>query len=46
MLLLDPYSQLMGSANARDYEAVRVKREQGLSMADAVEAVLLDRGIQ
>jgi conjugal transfer ATP-binding protein TraC len=46
MLLLDPYSQLMGSANARDYEAVRIKREQGLSMADAVEAVLRDRGIQ
>ena len=43
MLLLDPYSQLMGSANARDFSAVRQKLESGLSMADAVDAVLQDR---
>lgn len=45
MLLLDPYSQLMGSANARDFEAVRAKLAQGMTMAAAVEAVLQDRGI-
>jgi conjugal transfer ATP-binding protein TraC len=45
MLLLDPYSQLMGSANARDFEAVRAKIAQGMTMAAAVEAVLQDRGI-
>jgi conjugal transfer ATP-binding protein TraC len=45
MLLLDRYAQLMGSANARDFEAVRAKQEQGMSMADAIEAVLKDRGI-
>lgn len=43
MLLLDPYSQLMGSANARDFSAVRQKLETGLSMADAVDAVLRER---
>ena len=43
MLLLDPYSQLMGSANARDFSAVNAKRAEGLSMADAVDAVLRDR---
>jgi hypothetical protein len=45
MLLLDPYSQLMGSANARDFEAVRAKIAQGMTMAAAIEAVLQDRGI-
>ncbi len=44
MLLLDPYSQLMGSANARDFSEVNAKRAQGLSMADAIDAVLSDRG--
>lgn len=45
MLLLDRYSQLMGSANARDFEAVREKISQGMNMADAVESVLKDRGV-
>lgn len=44
MLLLDPYSQLMGSANARDFSDVRQKIADGLSTADAVAAVLRDRG--
>jgi len=44
MLLLDPYSQLIGSANARDFSEVNAKRAQGLSMADAIDAVLSDRG--
>ena len=43
LLLLDKFSQLMGSANARDFSAVRQKRELGLSMAEAVDAVLQDR---
>ena len=46
MLLLDPFSQLMGSANARDFSAVRQKVGMGLSTADAVDAVLKDRGIR
>jgi conjugal transfer ATP-binding protein TraC len=45
MLLLDKFSQLMGSANARDFSAVNQKRAQGLSMADAVDAVLQDRKV-
>ena len=42
---MDPYSMLMGSANARDYEATKAKTAAGLSMADAIDAVLSDRGV-
>lgn len=46
LLLLDPFSQLLGSANARDFSAVRQKLEAGLTMADAIDAVLRDRRVR
>ena len=35
----------MGSANARDFTAVRDKQALGLTMAEAIDAVLKDRGV-
>jgi conjugal transfer ATP-binding protein TraC len=41
---MDKFSQLMGSANARDFTAVRDKQALGMTMAEAIDAVLMDRG--
>ncbi|KPK48379.1 MAG: hypothetical protein AMS22_15490 [Thiotrichales bacterium SG8_50] len=43
-LVLDPYTLLMCSTQAEDYEAIREKTRQGLSMAEALDAVILERG--
>ena len=45
VLSMDRFSQLMGSANARDFTAVRDKQALGLTMAEAIDAVLKDRGV-
>lgn len=45
ILSMDKFSQLMGSANARDFSAVREKQSQGMSTADAIKAVLRERGV-
>ncbi|WP_439794699.1 ATP-binding protein, partial [Turicimonas muris] len=42
-LLLDPYSQLMTSTHPNDIEAVNHYLHQGLSMHQAIEAVLKER---
>jgi conjugal transfer ATP-binding protein TraC len=43
-ILLDPYSLLMASSKAEDFEAVKRYREVGYSLPQALEAVLADRG--
>lgn len=40
---VDPYSLLVYSSRAEDFEAVMAYADRGLSMADAVDAVLKDR---
>lgn len=42
-LLLDPYSQLLYSTKAADYSAIQALKQQGLSLSDALEALLKER---
>ncbi|GAB1395005.1 TraC family protein [Rhodocyclaceae bacterium] len=42
-LLLDPFSMLVYSTRAEDYEAIKRLREQGLSVADAIEQLVTQR---
>ncbi len=42
-LVIDPFSRLLFSTRAADYQAVESKRKEGLAVADAIEAVLQDR---
>jgi conjugal transfer ATP-binding protein TraC len=44
-VMLDPFSLLLVSSKAEDFEAVRAHRESGLPVAQAIEAVLRDRGL-
>lgn len=44
-VLFDPFSLLLVSSKAEDFEAVRAYRDQGYSIVDALEAVLADRGV-
>ena len=43
-VLFDPFSLLLVSSKADDFEAVRHYREMGFSIPEALEAVLVDRG--
>ena len=43
-LVIDPFARLLFSTRAEDYQAIGAKRAAGLSIADAVEAVLAERG--
>jgi conjugal transfer ATP-binding protein TraC len=45
-VLFDPFSLLLVSSKAEDFEAVRHYRERGYSIVDALEAVLADRGVK
>lgn len=42
-LLLDPFSLLLYSTRAEDYAAINAKRQMGMSVPEAIEAVLADR---
>ncbi len=42
-LLLDPFSMLVYSTRAEDYEAIKRLREQGLSVAEAIEQLVTER---
>ena len=42
-LLLDPFSMLVYSTRAEDYEAIKSLRDQGLSVADAIEQLVTQR---
>ena len=44
-LVLDPYSLLLASTRAEDFNAVRDKVRAGMSMDEAIKAVLAERGI-
>lgn len=43
-LILDPYSLLQYSTKAEDFEAIKHYRDQGLSIDQAILAVMKDRG--
>lgn len=45
-LILDPYSLLQYSTKAEDFEAIRHYRSQGLSIDEAIIAVMRDRGLE
>jgi conjugal transfer ATP-binding protein TraC len=45
-LLLDPYSLLLYSTKPKDYSAVQTLRAQGMSLEEALEVVLSNRGEQ
>lgn len=45
-LILDPFSLLLYSTRAEDYQAIKVFRDQGMSVAEAIEAVLQQRGVR
>lgn len=44
-LILDPYTLLLYSSKGEDYEAIEGKRAMGMTVAESIEAVLVDRGI-
>jgi conjugal transfer ATP-binding protein TraC len=44
-ILLDPFTLLLASSKAEDFEAVRFYRDRGMKTRDAIEAVLADRGV-
>ena len=43
-IVVDPYSALLYSSKAQDYNAIRGYTAQGLSVSDAIRRVLEDRG--
>ncbi len=45
-LVLDPYSLLLYSSKGEDYQAIEEKRAMGMSVSEAIEAVLHERGIE
>jgi len=44
-LFADPFSQLVGSSKAEDFDAVRSYVAKGMTTAQAIEQVLQDRGL-
>lgn len=44
-VLFDPFSLLLVSSKAEDFEAVKIYREQGYTIVEALESVLADRGV-
>ena len=44
-VLFDPFSLLLVSSKAEDFEAVRYYRDRGMPIVQALESVLADRGI-
>jgi conjugal transfer ATP-binding protein TraC len=45
-LLLDPFSMLVYSTRAEDFQAIKRLREQGLSVSEAVERLVIERASQ
>ncbi|OQC18079.1 type IV secretion system protein TraC [Candidatus Skiveiella danica] len=43
-LIVDPYSLLLFSSRAEDFSAINAKRAAGMTVSQAIEAVLIDRG--
>jgi conjugal transfer ATP-binding protein TraC len=44
-LIVDPYSLLLFSSRAEDFSAINAKRDAGMTVPQAIEAVLKDRGL-
>jgi conjugal transfer ATP-binding protein TraC len=44
-LIVDPYSLLLFSSRAEDFNAINDKRATGLSVPQAIDAVLQDRSV-
>lgn len=44
-LMLDPFTLLLTSTNAEDYQALEKRTQNGMRVADAIEEVLHSRGI-
>ena len=44
-LIVDPYSLLLFSSRAEDFAAINAKRAAGLSVSQAIDAVLRERGL-
>ena len=44
-LIVDPYSLLLFSSRAEDFNAIGAKRAAGLTVSQAIDAVLRDRGL-
>ena len=44
-LVSDPFNALLASSRGEDFEAIKNMQNQGLSIGQAVEAVLIERGI-
>lgn len=43
-ILLDPFTLLLASSRADDFNAINAKRSMGMDVPAAIEAVLIDRG--
>jgi conjugal transfer ATP-binding protein TraC len=43
-LIVDPYSLLLFSSRAEDFSAINAKRDSGMTVSQAIESVLQDRG--
>jgi conjugal transfer ATP-binding protein TraC len=44
-LIVDPYSLLLFSSRAEDFGAINAKRATGMTVSEAIDAVLQDRGL-
>ncbi|MCL4780796.1 MAG: type IV secretion system protein TraC, partial [Gammaproteobacteria bacterium] len=44
-LIVDPYSLLLFSSRAEDFNAINAKRAAGMDVSTAIDAVLRDRGL-
>ena len=44
-LVLDPYSLLLASTRAEDFNAIHAKTSAGMNVDEAIRAVLKERGL-
>ena len=44
-LIVDPYSLLLFSSRAEDFNAINAKRAAGLNVSEAIDAVLHERAL-
>jgi conjugal transfer ATP-binding protein TraC len=44
-LIVDPYSLLLFSSRAEDFNAINARRAAGLDVSAAIDAVLRERGL-
>ncbi|WP_126448291.1 type IV secretion system protein TraC [Sulfuricystis multivorans] len=44
-LILDPFSMLLYSTRAEDFQAIKMLKEQGMTVIEAIETILKQRGV-